>query len=65
MEEGFFMEQMNAKELSDPNVYPDDYILKNILGDSYTAYCELLDLFKRYEMSPEWRFYQDGKAWLC
>ncbi len=59
------MEQINAKELSNEAVYPDDTVLKMILGESFDAYCSLLRLYDENEMSHEWRYYKDGKAWLC
>ncbi len=59
------METINNIELKDESIYPDDKVLKGILGDSYTAYCELLKLFDRHELVYEWRYYHDGKTWLC
>jgi len=59
------MEQINAVELSDPNIYPDESVLKGILGNTYGVYVELLELFSNYDLICEWRYYKDGKAWLC
>jgi len=59
------METINTLELIDESVYPDEKVLKNVLGDSYSAYCELLKLFTSKNMEGEWRYYKDGKAWLC
>jgi hypothetical protein len=59
------MEQINNIELHDGNIYPDDNVLKNVLGKSFEAYSELLKLFDEYEMTYDWRYYKDGKAWLC
>jgi len=59
------MEQINKIELSDENVYPDEGILKDVLQESYPAYCELLELFKTNGLVHEWRYYKDGKSWLC
>ena len=59
------METINKKELNDESVYPDEKILKAILGRSYNAYCKLLELFDANEMEYTWRYYRDGKAWLC
>lgn len=52
------------KELSDPAVYPDDAVLKGVLGRSFQAYCALLELFDLNHLLCEWRYYMDGKAWL-
>ena len=59
------MEQINNIELQDGNIYPDDNVLKNILGESFEAYSNLLKLFDEHEMTYDWRYYKDGKAWLC
>lgn len=59
------METVNKIELSDESVYPDETVLKGVLGRSYQAYYALLDLFDRNQMLFEWRYYRDGKAWLC
>lgn len=59
------METINNIELRDENVYPDGKVLQKILDISYEFYVMLLDLFNKNELSYEWRYYRDGKAWLC
>lgn len=59
------METINTIALADPAITPTDAVLEEVLGPSYAAYCQLLDLFKSNELTPEWRYYNDGKAWLC
>ena len=59
------METINTIELKDESVYPEEQVLKSILGESYNAYCELLKLYDDNNMVYEWRYYKDGKAWLC
>lgn len=59
------METINTIELKDEQVYPDEEVLAGVLGDSYGAYCDLIKLFDTNEMTHEWRYYHDGKAWLC
>lgn len=59
------METINNIELADESIYPDEQVLKAVLGKSYQSYCELLDLYDRNQMQYEWRYYKDGKAWLC
>ncbi len=59
------MESVNKIELSDKSIYPDQKVLKKVLGRSYQSFCALLTLFDRNEMLYEWRYYMDGKAWLC
>ena len=59
------METINTKELGDKDIYPDDEILRKVLGNAFPSYLMLLELFGRNEMTHEWRYYNDGKAWLC
>ena len=59
------METINNIELRDESVFPDEKVLRNILGNSFEAYSELLQLYDYNELTPEWRYYHDGKAWLC
>ena len=59
------MEQINTIELRDPNKYPDEASLQSILGDSYAAYKALLELYDTMGMVYGWKYYKDGKAWLC
>lgn len=59
------METINTIELTNENSYPDDSVLKTVLGDAYAPYTELLNMFASNNMDYEWRYYKDGKAWLC
>ena len=59
------MEQVNKTELGDENIYPDEKVLRKVLGISFNAYSRLLDIFNENGMTYEWRYYRDGKAWLC
>jgi hypothetical protein len=59
------METINNLELRDQNTYPDDDLLKSVLNESFPAYKMLLELFAKNDMNHEWRYYNDGKAWLC
>jgi hypothetical protein len=51
-------------ELKDEAIYPDNKVLGNVLGQSYEAYKEILDLFDKHHLEHQWRYYKDGKAWL-
>ena len=59
------METINNVELKDKDIYPDEKVLESIIGDSYQYYLSLLKLFDEYELNVEWRYYHDGKTWLC
>ena len=56
---------INDLQLRDESVYPDENILRDALGNSYEVYDKLLRIFNRNDMVHEWRYYKDGKAWLC
>ncbi len=59
------METINNIELKDESVYPDETVLRSVLDKSYDTYAKLLEFFDQNEMVHEWRYYHDGKAWLC
>lgn len=59
------MKTINPIELKYEALYPDEGVLKNVLGDAYSAYVDLLHLYEVNEMEPTWRYYHDGKTWLC
>lgn len=59
------METVNNIELRDESVYPSEEVLRGTLGESFTVYQELLQLYETNGLSVEWRYYHDGKAWLC
>ncbi|MBX2976811.1 MAG: DUF3788 family protein [Ignavibacteriaceae bacterium] len=59
------METINNLELRDENQYPSDDTLREILNESFQSYKKLLELYAAYDLNYEWRYYHDGKAWLC
>ena len=59
------METINTIELNDESIYPNESILKNVLGNAYSAYTELIKMYTNNDLKYEWRYYKDGKSWLC
>lgn len=54
--------------LKDPGVFPSNDVLRETLGDSiYKVLESFIETItsEEYGLVPEWRFYNDGKAWLC
>jgi hypothetical protein len=53
--------------LKDPGVSPSNEVLKEALGDIYNVFESFVGTItsEEYGLAPEWRFYNDGKAWLC
>jgi hypothetical protein len=58
---------MESMVLKDPAIYPGKPVLQKALAGSYPAYKELINIIseKEYGLVPDWRYYNDGKAWLC
>ncbi|MEL7589555.1 MAG: DUF3788 family protein [Prolixibacteraceae bacterium] len=58
---------MDKPLLNDQNEYPDDAVLQKYLGETKPHWDEIsawvADQFP--SMLFEWRYYNDGKAWLC
>ena len=53
--------------LIDEAEYPDDRVLSRCLSDAkyaWDAFVTFLDS-SCPNYSPEWRYYEDGKSWLC
>ncbi|MDR0431424.1 MAG: DUF3788 domain-containing protein [Tannerellaceae bacterium] len=54
--------------LRTPDIYPSNEVLKATLGETiYPVLESFLTTItnEEYALTPEWRFYNDGKAWLC
>jgi hypothetical protein len=59
------MDQTHTIQLTDETIFPDRSVLEAVLGESYKAYESLLRIFDAEDMIHEWRYYKDGKSWLC
>ncbi len=55
------------KLLTSPDLDLTSDNLKNGLGRWFSIYDTLTETLSKppYDISPEWRFYKDGGAWLC
>jgi hypothetical protein len=53
--------------LRNAEIFPSDKVLKDTLGDVYDVLESFLATItnEAYLLSFEWRYYNDGKAWLC
>lgn len=58
---------METPSLRDPNIFPSKEVLEQELGNSYQAFQELTKSITHVKLglNIEWRYYRDGKAWLC
>jgi hypothetical protein len=53
--------------LNDPDAFPTAELLEQALGRAFPALRAFTDTLRsdEFRLNPEWRFYRDGKAWLC
>ena len=53
--------------LREKETEPTDKVLENALGkELFIIYQELIEIFtNEFSLETQWRFYKDGKAWLC
>lgn len=53
--------------LRNAEIFPSDKVLKDTLGDVYDVLESFLATItnEAFLLSFEWRYYNDGKAWLC
>ncbi len=58
---------MERPLLNDPETYPSEEVLKNSLGEAYTVFQSYMSTIHDdpYNLLSEWKYYRDGKAWLC
>jgi hypothetical protein len=58
---------MDHPLLSDPHEFPGDEVLSRHLGKAKLAWDGFMGLLKGDypQLSAEWRYYNDGKSWLC
>ena len=58
---------MEIQLLKDPDIIPTAEVLENVLGENYPVFREFMNTAEseEFKLNPEWRYYKDGKAWLC
>jgi hypothetical protein len=52
--------------LTDPNVQPTDELIFSIIGENSVYWEKIIDHLydNHFDITEEWRFYNDGKSWL-
>ena len=50
--------------LRDPDVEPTSEVIAEGLGAANKAYIKFIDGLENLDVCTEWRYYNDGKAWL-
>ena len=58
---------MEIHLLKEEEIYPTEEVLKNVLRDVYSVFEELETRLTQddFGLTLEWRYYNDGKSWLC
>ncbi len=58
---------MERPLLNDKNIPASDEVLHLYLGEGIHAFRKMMEILtgEEYGLIPEWRYYNDGKAWLC
>ena len=56
---------MNEQQLlRDPDIMPTNEVLTEALGAANNTYVEFVKGLQSFGIKAEWRYYNDGKAWL-
>ena len=58
---------METRLLRNEDIYPSKEVLEKALGESFVAFNELIEsiINEEYGLVLNWRYYKDGKSWLC
>ena len=58
---------MEYQLLKDPESLPTKEVMEDALGKIYPVFSEFMTTAESEELKlkPEWRYYKDGKSWLC
>ena len=55
---------MDTLVLQDKNSFPDETVSKAALKNSYPVFEKLSGFIAGEDVRIEWRYYNDGKAWM-
>jgi len=58
---------MSSNLLGSKEIFPDEAVLQENLGEIYMVYKEMMDnlMSPDFALTPQWNYYNDGKSWLC
>ncbi len=51
--------------LRNPDIQPSSDVIAKALGESNNAYIKFINELPSHDIHLEWRYYNDGKAWLA
>ena len=58
---------MSNNLLGCKDIFPDEAVLQENLGEIYMVYKEMMNklMSPDFNLTPQWNYYNDGKSWLC
>lgn len=59
------MKKTKEQLLRNPNIQPSGDVIAKALGEANNVYRKFIDELSNHDIFLEWRYYNDGKAWLA
>ncbi|MFH5835014.1 DUF3788 family protein [Proteiniclasticum sp. C24MP] len=59
------MESKSEQMLRNPEIEPSYDVIATALGEANNAYIEFISTLASHDIHIDWRYYNDGKAWLA
>ncbi|MBO1265906.1 DUF3788 family protein [Proteiniclasticum sp. SCR006] len=59
------MESKSEQMLRNPEIEPSYDVIATALGEANNAYIEFIGTLASHDIHIDWRYYNDGKAWLA
>jgi len=59
------MKTTKEQMLRDPDIEPSSDVIAKALGEANNAYIKFVNELASHDIQLEWRYYNDGKAWLA
>jgi len=59
------MKSNKEQLLRDPDIEPSSDVIAKALGEADNAYIKFINELTNHDIHLEWRYYNDGKAWLA
>ena len=59
------MKTTREQLLRDPDIKPSRDVIAKALGEANAAYLTFINELASHDIQLEWRYYNDGKAWLA
>lgn len=59
------MKSTRVQLLRNPDIEPSSDVIAKALGEANNAYIKFINELANHDIQLEWRYYNDGKAWLA